>query len=66
MVVMISPEERTTKPYAIPIQCIPCKSLKDSEVRQIANRIIKEMVSRKFKVAGTYYYTPVCSCDLLH
>ena len=60
LVVMISPEERSSKPYALPIQCIPYKSLKDSEVRQIANRIVKEMVSRKMKVAGI-----ACLCNVM-
>ena len=56
LVVMISSEERSTKPYALPIQCIPYKSLKDSEVRQIANSVVKEMVARKMKVAGKLSY----------
>ena len=52
LVVMISPEQRSTKPYALPVQCIPYKSLKDSEARQIANNVVKEMLSRNMKVAG--------------
>lgn len=52
LVIMISPEERSTKPYAIPIQCIPYKGLKDSEVRDIVNKVIKEMWDRDMKVAG--------------
>ena len=53
LVVMISPEERDVKPYAMPIQCLAYKSLKDDEVRQICNSIIEEMLARKMKVAGT-------------
>ena len=33
LVVMISPEECDVKPYALPIQCLAYKSLKDSEDR---------------------------------
>lgn len=61
LVVMISPEECSTKPYALAIQCIPYKSLKDSEVQQIANSIVKEMVSRKMKIAGI----TVCFCNVM-
>lgn len=53
LVVMISPEERDVKPYAMPIQCLAYKSLKDNEVRQICNKIVEEMLARKMKVAGT-------------
>ena len=49
---MISPEQRSSKPYALPVQCIAYKSLKDSEVRKIANKLVKEMSVRGMKVAG--------------
>lgn len=52
LVVMISTEDRKTKPYALPVQCIPYRSLKDVEVRNIANRVIEEMQKRGMKVAG--------------
>ena len=52
LVLMISPEQRTSKPYALPVQCIAYKSLKDSEVRKIANKLVKEMSLRGMKVAG--------------
>lgn len=53
LIVMISPEQRVNKPYALPVQCIAYKSLKDKEVRNIANKLIKEMSARGMKVAGT-------------
>ena len=31
LVVLISPEERNKKPYALAVQCIACKSVKDSD-----------------------------------
>lgn len=52
LVVLISPEERNKKPYALAVQCIAYKSIKDSEVRQICNNIVKEMTVRQMKVAG--------------
>ena len=52
LIVMISPEERNSKPYALTVQCIAYKSIKDSEIRAICNKLIKEMHARKMKVAG--------------
>ena len=49
---MISPESRKSRPYALPVQCLPISSLKDSQVRNLANKIIKEMSKRNMKVAG--------------
>ena len=54
LVVMISTEDRRRKPYALPVQCIAYRSLKDAEVRHIANRVIQEM-KRNMKVAGMFY-----------
>ena len=52
LVFMISNEERDKKPYALPIQCLPYKGLSDAKVRELANKIIQEMVRRGMKVAG--------------
>ena len=52
LVVLISPEERNKKPYALAVQCIAYKSIKDAEVRQICNKVVKEMTARQIKVAG--------------
>ncbi len=52
LVIMISPEERCRKPYALPVQCIPYQGLKDVAVRDLFNLVIKEMVQRGMKVAG--------------
>lgn len=59
LVFMISNEERSKKPYALPIQCIPYKGLSDAKVRELANKIIREMVKRKMKVAGKKVYVNV-------
>ena len=51
-VVLISRESRSRKPYALPVQCLPIRGLKDKQAREIANRIIAEMTERNMKVAG--------------
>ena len=56
LVLMINPGQQTSKPYALPEQCIAYKSLKDSEVRKIANELVKEMSLRGMKVAGILLY----------
>ena len=52
-VVMVSPESRSKKPYALPVQCLPIKALKDEQVRDIAHEIIFQMVECGMNVAGT-------------
>ena len=55
LVVMISPEARNKKPYAVPVQCIPYSSLTDEEVRLLCDKLIKEMTSRGMRVAGKHH-----------
>ena len=52
LVFMISSEERKKKPYALPVQCLPYKGLSDAKVRELANKIIREMTRLNLKVAG--------------
>ncbi len=52
---MLSPEERNKKPYALPVQCLPCGTLKDDELQSIVDKLIEEMVKRGMKVAGKSY-----------
>ena len=52
-VFMISSEVRNKKPYALSVQCIPCAGFKGSDLRQIVNNLLREMVAHKMKVAGT-------------
>jgi len=51
LVFMISNEERRTKPYALPVQCILYVGLSDSKVYQLANDVIQK-IDRNMKVAG--------------
>lgn len=53
---MISSEERQKKPYALPVQCLPYKSLSDAKVRELENKIIRVMSHHNMKVAGIYVY----------
>ena len=56
MAVLISPEERSSKPYALAVQCIAYAKIKDKEVRNICNRVVKEMTVRGMKVAGRFTF----------
>lgn len=51
-VFLISTECRSCKPYALPIQCLPIRGLKDQQARDLANSIITAMVERGMKVSG--------------
>ena len=52
-VLMISSEVRDKKPYALPVQCIPCAGLKkQGDLRRIVNELLREMVAHKMNVAG--------------
>ena len=54
MVLMISPEQPTSKPlcFACTMHCLQVTKGYDSEVRKIANKLVKEMSLRGMKVAG--------------
>ena len=39
-------------------QCVPCVSLKESQLRRLVNELILEMVKRKMKVLGE-----LCACQ---
>lgn len=51
-VLMISPEQRDSKPYALPVQAVPYVSLKHSTCRKLVNDLITEMNRTGMKVAG--------------
>lgn len=53
MVTMLSDEKRAFKPYALPVQYIPCQTLRDQFVRDLNRNLKAEMASRNMKVAGT-------------
>ena len=51
-VLMISSELRDVKPYALPVQCVPYRSLTQQQLRQLVSKLVKEMTSRGMKIAG--------------
>ena len=53
-VLMISCEQRDAKPYAIPVQCLPYKSINQQHMREIVNNLMQEMISTGMKVAGKF------------
>ena len=55
-VLMISSELRDIKPYALPVQYVPCRSITKQQLRQLVSKLVKEMTSRGMKVAGQYTY----------
>ena len=63
LVIMISTEDQRRKPYAMPVQCIACRSLKDAKVRSIANKVVREMHKRGMKVAGMLYLHKMADCS---
>ena len=54
-VIMLSCELRDHKPYAIPIQCLPCKALKEGDIRRIISKVLKEMTTRKINVLVSFF-----------
>ena len=52
LVIMISTEACSKKPYALPVQCISYTSLKDNELRGILNVVIKQMVDSEWRLQG--------------
>lgn len=62
LVVLICPEERRSKPYALTIQCIAYKSITDSKIRNICSNVVEEMHKRKMKVAGKCIAIIFCCC----
>lgn len=56
-VFMLSTESRSRKPYALPVQCLPIRALRDRTVRDLLNKIILCMKERNMNVAGMDMYT---------
>ena len=54
LVVMISTEDRKSKPYALLIQLLSYVGIQDMEARTLMNKVIQEMVNRGMKVSGMW------------
>ncbi len=57
LVIMISTECRSKKPYALPVQCISYVGISVSQMRTILNEVVKAMNDRGMVINGVF---PVC------
>jgi hypothetical protein len=51
---MISPSQRNRKPYALPIYCIPYRSLTEAQARTHINNVISAMKKKNMNIAGMF------------
>ena len=65
LVFLLSEERRNRKPYALPVQYIPYKSIKDQHVRDYVNKIKEAMVSAGMKPVGKYHFPRNLICIAL-
>ena len=54
LVIMVSSEQRHLKPYALPVQFIPYKSLRDQHIRDLVQKLKETMVQLGLVVAGQF------------
>ena len=75
LVVMISTECRSKKPYALLLQCISYVEITVKQMRDILNQVVLAMFSRGMKINGAnlhvhfgipVMYTSVCTCIYMH
>ena len=52
LAVLISPEGRDRKPYAIPVQLIPYTGLPQAKIRDVISNVVKEMSIRGMNISG--------------
>lgn len=65
MVFMISPQSRVRKPYALPVQMLPYRGLKDSTMRDLTNQLKEEMHKRNMEVVGMISFDRILPGDLI-
>lgn len=54
-VVMISSAQRSKKPYALPVQCIPYAGMKECDIRRLVSEVANKMANIGMKVAGILF-----------
>lgn len=54
LVIMISTEYRSKKPYALPVQCLSYTGMSVSDLRQIINNVVLKMKEVGMQVTGIY------------
>ena len=52
VVLMVADEQRKTKPYALPVKYIPCRTLKDQFVRDLTREVKVQMKERDLLTVG--------------
>lgn len=52
LVLMLSDEKRSRKPYALPVRFVPCGTLKDQFIRDLTKYLKEEMTKRNLCVTG--------------
>ena len=59
LVIAVSDERRSSKPYTLPVQYLPYKSLRDQYIRDITAPLNKTMTDAGLEVVGEYLNLPV-------
>ena len=59
LVIAVSDERRSSKPYTLPVQYLPYKSLRDQYIRDITVPLNKTMTDAGLEVVGEYLNLPV-------
>ena len=54
LAVLISPEARNRKPYALPVQLIPYAGMNQAQIRDVINNVISEMSLLGMAVSGKH------------
>ena len=54
--IIISPEDRKRKPYALPVQLIPYVGMGQEKIRKVLNNLIQRMKDMGMAVAGMLSY----------
>lgn len=52
LVLMLSDEKRSKKPYALPVRYVPCRTLKDQFIRDLTKDLKVEMKKRDLHLTG--------------
>ena len=62
-VFMTSAERWNQKPYALPVRCVPNKSLKAFQLRHLTSEIVEEMHKRGMNVVGKCFFVQGVLCN---
>ena len=57
-VVMISPKDRSSKPNALPVLCVPYSGMPEVYIRDLVNKLVKVMHTRD---ASSWYANEPCT-----